>query len=334
MERTPGRRSKVRVAIPALLAIALAGCSARAPVPVDLTPPPPPPLERLTVVQVEIPKPKARPPVIGRMQSYRIRKGDTLLDVAREAGLGYHELQDANPAVDQWVPARDADVVVPTRWILPQSGYRGIVVNVPEMRLYLFPKGARPGQRVAVRTWPVSVGVEEAQSPVGRFAIRAKDKNPTWGVPESIYKIMEAPRRRVVPPGPDNPLGKYRLRLDHDLYAIHGTNNPWSIGRVSTNGCIRLYPEDLEVMYPLVPVGTTAEFVYEPVKIGEDGGEVYAEVHHDLYKRVRDLDKYAFELVRKAGLEGKVDRERLRQAVREQSGVPVVVTRRTTSQKS
>lgn len=309
-----------------LLVVSLiAGCSAKQPVPVP--PPPPPPLEKVTAFRVVVPKAKALPPLVGRMQSYRVKHGDTLLDIARDAGLGYRELQDANPTVDQWVPANGAEVVVPTRFILPQSRYRGIVVNVPEMRLYLYPPKARPGQVASVRTWAVSVGVDEAPSPVGVFSVRAKDKNPTWGVPDSIYRIMDKPRRHVVPPGPDNPLGEYRLRLSDGLYAIHGTNNPWSIGRETTNGCIRLYPEDLEVLYPLVPVGTQAEFVYEPVKLGEDGGEVYIEVHEDLYRRFKNLEQHATALVKKAGLADRVDAERLRQAVRDKSGIPTAITR-------
>lgn len=315
--------------------LGLTACAAQQPrSPKDMTPPLPPPIEKITAVQVEIPKGKAPPPVVGRVQSYRIRKYDTLLDVAREAGLGYGELQDANPSVDQWVPKVDQDVVVPTRWIVPASDYRGIVINIPEMRLYYFPKNAKPGRRVPVRTWAVSIGVEEAQSPVGRLKVASKDRNPTWYVPDSIYKIMDKPKRRVVPPGPDNPMGEYRIKLDQGMYAIHGTNNPWSIGRVSTSGCIRLYPEDLEVLYPMVPVGTPVEFVYEPVKIGEEGGNVYVEVHQDLYKRVKNMDRYADKLVKSAGLEGKVDPALLRQALQERTGVPVAVTRGSTPNRS
>src|SRR5262249_29178119 len=160
--------------------------------------------------EIRIPADKQLPPVIGRLQSYQIHKGDTLLDVARDSGLGFQEMKDANRTVDEWVPPPDLDVVVPTQRIVPRSRYRGLVLNVPERRLYLFPKSTKPGERVTVHSWAVSIGVDEAQSPLGQFSIRAKDKNPTWGVPDSIYKIMDEPRH-VVPPGPDNPLGKYRL---------------------------------------------------------------------------------------------------------------------------
>jgi L,D-transpeptidase ErfK/SrfK len=305
------------------LAFLVAACStARPPEP----PPALPPLVKLTAFEVEVPGPKQVPPVVGHMQAYRVRKGDTLLDIARDAGLGYQELQDANPGVDQWVPAPEAEVSVPTRWIVPRSQYRGLVVNVPEMRLYMFPRRAKPGERVTLRTWAVSIGLADQQSPLGRFTVRDKDKNPTWFVPDSIYKEMDEPRR-VVPPGPDNPLGDYRLRLSEGSYSIHGTNTPWSIGRETTHGCVRLYPEDLEVLYPMVPVGMPVEFVYEPVKLGQRGGDVYVEVHSDRYKRVPDLEKYAVALVQKAGLASRVEPARLRQAVQEKRGVPVLISR-------
>jgi L,D-transpeptidase ErfK/SrfK len=136
---------------------------------------------------------------------------------------------------------------------------------------------------------------------------------------------MDDPRR-VVPPGPDNPLGAYRIRLSKGLYSIHGTNDPWSIGRLTTHGCIRLYPEDIEVLYPLVERGMPGELVYQPVKLGEEGGRVYVEVHDDVYRRIPNLERYAAVEVRKAGLTARVDPARLRAAVRARSGVPVDVT--------
>jgi L,D-transpeptidase ErfK/SrfK len=137
---------------------------------------------------------------------------------------------------------------------------------------------------------------------------------------------MDKPQR-VVPPGPDNPMGAYRLRLSHGLYAIHGTNDPWSIGRLTTHGCIRLYPEDLEVLYPQVDPGMPGELVYEPVKIGTRDDRIYVEVHADVYGRIRDLESYARAEVKKAGVDGRVDRELLRAAVQAKRGVPTDVTR-------
>jgi L,D-transpeptidase ErfK/SrfK len=246
--------------------------------------------------------------------------------VAREAGLGFHELRDANPAIDEWIPPPGVEVVVPSRWILPRSRYRGLVINIPEMRMYVFPTNVRPGETVTMRTWAVGIGTEEAPSPIGPFTIRSKDANPTWIVPDDIYRTMDNPQH-VVPPGPENPMGAYRIRLSYGTYAIHGTNDPWSIGRLTTHGCIRLYPEDLEVLYPSVAPGMPGELVYEPIKIGVRDTHVFVEVHADVYGRIHDFDGYARAQAKKAGVEGRIDLERFRAAVQAKRGIPVDVTK-------
>src|SRR5262245_23339557 len=222
--------------------LAASGCALRQPAPGP--PPPPPPLEKITELPVRVPRKGELPPVIGHVQRYRIVPKDTLLDVARNAGLGFQEVKDANRDVDEWIPPAGLDVTVPTRWILPRTSHRGIVVNVPEMRMFMFPSGAKPGDKVVVRTWAIAIGTDDAQAPVGTFTIISKDNNPTWYVPDVIYKSMDRPRR-VVPPGPYNPMGAYRIRLAKGLYSIHGSNTPWAIGRETTHGCLRLYPEDI-----------------------------------------------------------------------------------------
>ena len=316
------RRVRLRAGILALALVA--GCG---PWRGRLERPPALPLEKITVIETRVPQAGEQPAVVGRLQRHRIRPRETLLDVARDAGLGFSAVHDANPGVDEWVPPPDAEVVVPSRWIIPRSRYRGLVVNIPEMRLYMFPTDARPGERVPMLTWAVGIGVEEAPSPVGPFTVLSKDANPTWIVPASILRTRDNPER-VVPPGPENPLGAYRIRLSKGLYSIHGTNDPWSIGRLTTHGCIRLYPEDIEVLYPLVGRGAPGELVYQPVKIGEDAGRIYVEVHDDVYRRFRDLERHALAEVEKAGLAARVDVELLRAAVRQKSGIPIDVTRR------
>ena len=308
----------------------LTGCAAEQ---VDVTPSPPPPesalavLEKVTSVRTRVPRRGELPGVVGRMQSHRIQPKETLLDVARDAGLGFNEVKAPNPGVDEWIPPPGRDVVVPTQWIVPRSSYRGLVVNIPEMRLYMFPQKTKPGELIIVRTWAIGIGADETPSPVGPFQIVSKDRHPTWHVPDSIYEKMDPPRRRVVPPGPDNPLGDYRMRLSKGLYSIHGTDIAWSVGRLTTHGCIRLYPEDIGQLFRLVRPGMGGELIYQPIKFGEANGQVYVEVHEDLYRRMGDLQRHALALARQARLINRVDLERLRQAVREQRGVPVVVSR-------
>jgi L,D-transpeptidase ErfK/SrfK len=279
------------------------------------------PIEKVTRVTARIPRDDELPGLVGRLQRHRVLENETLLMIGRAAGVGFRALRAANPILQKYVPRPGTEIVVPTRFVLPPSGYRGLVVNVAEMRLYMFPAETRPGERVEILTWPVGIGAEVAQSPVGRFRITSKDANPTWVVPDSIYGEMEDPRR-VVPPGPDNPLGAYRIRTSMDLYAFHGTNDPWTVGRPTTHGCIRLYPEDIERLYIEVPPGFPGEFVYEPVKLGRSDGRVYVEVHPDVYGRIADLEAHAIEKVERAGLGHEVDRARLRAAVTALRGVP------------
>jgi L,D-transpeptidase ErfK/SrfK len=282
--------------------------------------------KKITTVTSRVPRAGELPGLVGDEQAARVENGDTLLDIAREAGLGYQQVQDANPGVDAWIPKPGTEVVLPSRWILPRSRHRGVVINLPEMRLYLYPGSTAPGEEVEIRTFAIGIGADETPSPVRSFSIRTKEKNPTWVVPPSILKTMDPPRR-VVPPGPDNPLGAYRMRLSYGLYSIHGTDSPWSIGRLATHGCIRLYPEDIGELFRSVQVGTPGEILYQPVKLGEAGGRIYVEVHPDIYRRVRDLARLALQEVRKAGVAERVDLARIRSAVREASGVPLDVTR-------
>src|SRR5262245_8682206 len=168
--------------------------------------------------------------VIGRVETYRIRKGDTLLDVARYYDLGYNEIVDANPGVDPWIPKPGTEITLPTQWILPCCVYDGVVVNIPEMRLYRYDRAETPGT-ITVRTYPVGLGREDWRTPRRVFRVRGKTVNPRWNVPESIRRehIRErGDHRRSIPGGdPDNPLGKYRIELGDSLYSIHGTNIAW-----------------------------------------------------------------------------------------------------------
>ena len=280
---------------------------------------------KATVLMAQIPREGELSGLVGSMQRHTVAPDETLLTIARAGGLGFRELRDANPRIDEWAPRPGTNLVVPSRFILPRSGYRGLVANLAEMRLYLFPLDAEPGMRVPILTWPIGIGAEFAQSPIGSFTVKSKDANPTWVVPDSIYSKMERPQH-VVPPGPDNPLGEYRIRTSIDVYAIHGTNDPWTVGRLTTHGCIRLYPEDIADLYRLVGPGFPGEFVYEPVKLGQSKGRIYIEVHRDVYQREPDLEEEALDQLSRAGLTSRVDLARVRAAAKARTGIPEDVT--------
>jgi L,D-transpeptidase ErfK/SrfK len=263
--------------------------------------------------------------VIGSTSFYQVQNKDTFLDIARYYDLGYNEILDANPGVDEWIPPPGQVVLLPVEWVLPDAEYKGIVVNIPEMRLYYFHAGG--ADTTIVNTFPVGLGRDDWRTPQGKFKVRGKTVNPTWVLPESIKEE----HRRDGKPAPDfiaggdpeNPLGKYRLELTLPLYGIHGTDIPWGVGMQVSHGCIRLYPEDI---FPTVPVGTPGEFVYQPVKIGAREGRIYAEVHRDIYNLLPAPYREALRLIDKFGWRARVDIKRVQRAVLEQSGVPMDVT--------
>ena len=208
---------------------------------------------------------------------------DTLPDLAHRFSLGYYEIIRANPGVDVWLPGAGRELTLPGRRILPPGPREGIVVNLPEHRLYYYPPAHGHEQPVVI-TYPISVGKMDWRTPLGETRVIARILNPSWYPPESIRKEHAAngdPLPKVVPPGPDNPLGDFALRLaaGHGEYMIHGTNNPTAVGMSVTHGCIRMYPEDIAALFTLVPVGTPVRLVNEPVKIAWVEGRLYLEAH-------------------------------------------------------
>jgi L,D-transpeptidase ErfK/SrfK len=221
--------------------------------------------------------------MFGDIETITAHGEDTLPDLARRYGLGYEEILRANPGVDTWLPGEGTTIVIPGQRLLPPGPREGIVVNLPEHRLYYFPK-PKKGETPQVITYPVSIGKMDWSTPLGKTRVIDKRKNPTWSPPESVRKEHEErgdPLPAIVKAGPDNPLGAFAMRLDihPGAYLIHGTNNPIAVGMAITHGCIRMYPEDIEALFPLVPVNTPVWLINEPVKVARVGGQVWLEVH-------------------------------------------------------
>ena len=213
---------------------------------------------------------------IGALGSYVTTEQDTLLDVAERYDLGYTQLIAANPGIDPWVPGAGRKVVLPAVYLLPDAPHEGIVVNLAAQRLYYFsPKSG------AVETFPIGIGVEGWATPQGVTRVVAKVKDPTWYPPPSI-RAQHPELPRAIPPGPDDPLGAYALRLGWPNYLIHGTNKPDSVGRRVSHGCLHLYPADIERLFNEVPIGTPVRVVNQQVETRWIGGELYVAVHPSL----------------------------------------------------
>jgi L,D-transpeptidase ErfK/SrfK len=216
---------------------------------------------------------ESRNDIIGGNEFYQVKDGETLLEVARLHDLGFIELVSANPGIDPWTPEVGRTILLPSQHILPDAPQRGIVINRPELRLYYYGDGTGP-----VVTYPIGVGRQGRETPLGSTLVATKRENPTWTPPPSIRaERPELPA--IVPAGPENPLGLFAMNLGWPNYVIHGTNKPYGIGRRVSSGCIRLYPEDIERLFDIVEIGTPVMVVDQAIKLGWSGGELYMEVH-------------------------------------------------------
>ena len=334
------------------------------------------------------PVPQGRDNIIGNLVDYQIQKGDTLLDVGRWFGVSAKEISDANSHMDWWAPPVGTRIILTDEHILPETARVGIILNIPEMRLYYYypspttgpsphhgkmrKEGVTPGfKKIAdteiieapdepapeaapapeattvskthrrkghatggstaevVYTFPVGLGRFDWKTPVGAFRVTAKVKDPTWVVPDDIYKEhleRDGEAEHIVPGGDDdNPLGRYKLDLSLPEYGIHGTNVPWGVGMEVSHGCIRLYPEDIERLFHKTKVGTPGAIVYQPIKFGWRGDALYVEVHSDLYGKYPGLWSLARDMVQRKGLEDDIDWKKLEKAVIAQSGIPTYV---------
>ncbi len=273
--------------------------------------------------------------LIGKLATVKLREGDTLLDIARHFGLGYQHIVEANPGVDIWVPQEGARVILPLQFVMPEAKHEGVVINLATMRLFYF----KPGKESALSTWPVGIGREGRSTPLGAMAVERKMQHPTWYVPESIRRTHAEqgdPLPSIVPPGPDNPLGDFALYLSKASYLIHGTNKPFSIGLRASNGCIRLYPEDIELAFKAIPAKTPVQIVNQPYVLGWLNGELYLEAH-DPYEEV-DAD------AEKKGIKGKIqaiekqsqhkiDWPKVEEILKQQRGIPIPIFVNTPSVK-
>ena len=263
------------------------------------------------------------------------KQEDTLLDIARNFDLGQNEILLANPKVDRWLPGKDTRVRIPNSRILPDAPHEGLVLNLPEYRLYFYPKQT-PGQARAVITHPISIGRVDWDTPLGKTRIIEKKENPTWTPPKSIRKEHEEQGEilpAVFPAGPDNPLGLFALRLGVPGYLIHSTNKPYGVGMRVSHGCIRMYPEDIEKLFPQVKRGTTVHIVNQPIKVGWSDNKLYIEVYPELEGKeasyMESLDT-ALNLIEKANgdLMPVVDGMLLKQALEQSNGIPVAIFER------
>lgn len=265
----------------------------------------------------------------------QITQDETLLDVALRFTLGQTEIIKLNPKIDRWLIKKGQVVRLPNRRILPDTPHQGITLNISEFRMYYYP----PGQGGEVVSFAHGIGRQDWKTPLGKTTVIRKIKDPAWHPPESIRREHAAngdPLPEIVPPGPHNPLGTRALYLNlPGEYRIHGTDvdKIFGIGMQITHGCVRMYPEDVEALYDMVPVGTTVYIVKQPIKVGWLNNVLYVEAHPDLEgEEMGQEQRYAVALglIQKATKEEmpEIDQKALNKALSELDGEPMAIYER------
>ncbi|MGV7093547.1 L,D-transpeptidase LdtE [Siccibacter turicensis] len=280
---------------------------------------------------VDYPLPPAGSRLVGVNQSYVVQEGDrNLQSIARRFNSSALLLLEANNTVAPVWPKPGTQLLIPTQLILPDTPREGIVVNLPELRLYYYP----PGKDI-VQVYPIGIGQVGLETPVMVTRISQKIPNPTWTPPagiraRSLAKGIELPK--VVPAGPGNPLGRYAMRLakGNGEYLIHGTNAPDSVGLRVSSGCIRMNADDIQSLFAQVPWGTRVEIVNQPVKYTQEpDGVRYVEVHRPLSQQLEENTQTA-PLVLPADFaaftgDDAATRQRVNAALTRRAGYPVAV---------
>ena len=270
--------------------------------------------------------------VIGEPQLVFAKPENTLSDLAREYGLGYDELIAANPEVDPWLPGEDTLILLPTQFVLPDVPREGIVLNIASKRLFYFPQ-LTDGQQQIVMTYPIGIGRIGWETPLGSSNVVSKARDPHWYVPASVRREnreLGYPDPAVVPPGPDNPLGKHVLKLGIPGYLIHGTNQPYGVGMRVSHGCVRLYPENIELLYELVGIGEPVMIINEPFLAGSVDGEIYFEGHTPLEDDAVSPEEHLADVLSLVeSMAGEYDKplglDRLRLVAASGQGVPLII---------
>lgn len=275
--------------------------------------------------------------LVGRLQVVVPDARNTLLDIARHYDLGYDEITAANPGVSIWLPGAGRRIVVPTEFVLPPRPWTGIVINIPQRRLYYFPR-RKANEPATVVTFPIGISRPGWSTPLGQTRITAKYKDPSWWVPKSI---QEEHRRQgdanfptYFPPGPDNPMGMLALQTGFAQIYIHGTNRPWGVGMRVSHGCLHLYPENAAYLFPHVPVGTPVRIIDQPVLVGRRDRALYLSVSEPVEgypddkdsMLIRALDALVQYKARHKGTVPKIDWQRVREVVEARQILPVPVS--------
>jgi L,D-transpeptidase ErfK/SrfK len=268
--------------------------------------------------------------IIGGDTVYSVKSGDTLQLIGARTGVYWWKIAKDNNIDTKKLLQPGQELKINTRKIVPFTIDNGLIINIPDRTLYSF-KNSR-----LVRSFPVGMGLITSKTatswktPIGKFSVIAKKKDPTWYVPPSIQEEMALEGKEIitsVPPGTENPLGRYAIKTTLPGIMIHETIKPTSVNQYRSHGCIRVLPENMEKFFGEVELNAPGELLYMPIKAAvSDKGRVFLEVHKDFYNRVIDMKEEAKTQIAKTGVANKVDWQKVEKVLSERSGIPEDVT--------
>ena len=259
-----------------------------------------------------------------------MQAGDTLTKISARFGISSAVLARENGLKPNAALTPEQTLQIDNRHIVPDAQGLDLLINLPQRMLYFYQDG------LLNLTYPVALGKPTWPTPTGEFTVKNKIANKTWIVPISIQEEMRREGKAVkthVPPGPNNPLGKYWLGLSLSGIGIHGTTAPASIYRFQSHGCIRLHPDDIEVLFNQIEPEATGNIIYAPLLLAESEGRIFVEAHQNIYKNqraYRKLDaslKALEQMANDAMLSERIDWERAKHVLEQRDGIARDVTR-------
>jgi len=274
--------------------------------------------ENASVPDTAIKQPAGKLRLTGENIVHIVKPAESLFKIARGYGVSYPAIARANGIENPNVIFPGQELIIPLKVIIPRDIENGLLINLPEYRMYVF------NNRILTGIYPVCIGLPTWQTPSGEFSVINKVEDPAWYMPPEIAE-RENVKREIIPPSTNNPLGDRWIGTSIKHTGIHGTNIPMSIGKALSHGCIRLYPEDIQKVFEEIKVGDSGIFLYEPVKVYVDGEEVLIEVHPDVYSLVPDIEKLAVEILKEKNLFHKIHEVKMLEALQKASGMPVPI---------
>ncbi|HVE44004.1 MAG TPA: L,D-transpeptidase family protein [Gammaproteobacteria bacterium] len=233
--------------------------------------------------------PPADQSLIGKPSYEAVSRDDTVTTIAKKYDLGHNAMMNANPQVDPLKAFKpDTLLQIPSQHLLPNQARVGIIVNLPEMRMYYYVPHTQ-----TVYSYPVGIGKIGNTIPITEAVVTRKVKDPVWVPPDDIREFnlkQGVILPKIMPAGPDNPLGPYAIYTSIPTYLIHSTIFPESIGRRASFGCIRMYESDIQTFFPTIAKGIPVSIINTPIKSAWHKEKLYIEVYPPLEEHSNAFD--------------------------------------------